>query len=174
MKKISLFTGKGERFLTGERLWGVWLVLSSRRGAHLITERLQSARTPIKANVSTRIRHRLMVVSQRSLLRRCLVRGECERQWPGAKVSSVPVPIWGPSACQSHILITNIIWIYTNEYKWLPGLHKLRVINCFLPLTVAFLGPFFNYLPPWRWSWRGGSNEDKRRLSQRRASAPLF
>lgn len=58
-----------------------------------------------------------------------LVRGECGRQWPGAKVSSAPVPVWGPSACQSHILIANIIWIYTNEYKWLPGLHKLRVIN---------------------------------------------
>lgn len=58
-----------------------------------------------------------------------LLRGKCGRQWPGAKVSSAPVPVWGPSACQSHILIANIIWIYTNEYKWLPGLHKLRVIN---------------------------------------------
>lgn len=58
-----------------------------------------------------------------------LARGKCGRQWPGAKVSSAPVPVWGPSACQSHILITNIIWIYTNEYKWLPGLLKLRVIN---------------------------------------------
>lgn len=58
-----------------------------------------------------------------------LVRGECGRQWPGVKVSSVPVPDWGPSACQSHILIANIILIYTNEYKWLTGLHKRRVIN---------------------------------------------
>lgn len=99
--------------------------------AHLLTECLQSACTAIKANVSTWTRHRLMVVSRRSLLCRCLVRGERKRQWPEVKVSSEPVPIWGPSACQSHILITNIIWIYTNEYKWLPGLHKLRVINCF-------------------------------------------